>query len=842
VLDWFQAVPGRLYVVGTLLPLAAFVLLLVMGGIRALCRPFREQGGLAASLYWAFCGDTPAKAGAYLATAFMGVSAVLGVAGLLQVLNDHTTGAERAARWAERTDWIRLGPLDSASPPMWERQREADPTRPKPPTALALEVGYKIDNLTAVVFAMVTVVGTLIFVFSIGYMRDETKPIVEDHEVTVAPASGHGHGYSDAPAGTDAHSASHGHLHRHGRFGRFFLYLSLFCFSMLNLVIADNLFQIFVSWELVGVCSFFLIGFYYERSSASRAANKAFIVNRVGDAGFLVGILVAWTYLGTLNVEEMTNRVRSPERDGRGTLALADQFVRVNPIDEHDRSGNRQYAVPKDRSGTGSHLALFPISQGGHFDGIKPIGHGGGTISAPDTPTYTDYGAMPYWLFVVMGIGIFLGCVGKSAQVPLHTWLPDAMEGPTPVSALIHAATMVAAGVYLVGRAYPLFAPEVLLVIAYTGAATLFMSATIALVQTDIKRVLAYSTCSQLGFMMLALGVGGWVAGLLHLITHAFFKALLFLCSGSVIFGCHHEQDLRKMGGLRAKMPLTALTMLVGVLAISGAPLLSGWYSKDMILSAALAYVSVHPEHFLLFLLPAVTAGLTAYYMFRLWFLAFTGTPRDPHVHEHAHESPSVMTVPLVVLALFSIGVAWGWPVWEAEASALGHVLHKAEPASLGVTFGTEREQVHHVHLIAGLIALAVALVGAGVAFAVFYRKQPDRAVLYAPGPAWYTFLLRKWYFDEAYDAAFVKPTVELAHAAAAADKRPTDAPTTGSAEPARRFDLFTLDGVLNAIGQAAGALGAALRGVQTGRVRSYVAALALTAAVLLAMLAVLSK
>src|SRR4029079_15968651 len=222
---------------------------------------------------------------------------------------------------------------------------------------------------------------------------------------------------------------------------------------------------------------------------------------------------------------------------------------------------------------------------------------------------------IPWWIFVVIGIGLFLGCAGKSAQIPLQTWLPDAMEGPTPVSALIHAATMVAAGVYLVGRCYPLFAPDVLLVLAYVGMLTAFVSATIALVQTDIKRVLAYSTCSQLGFMMLALGVGGWVAGLLHLITHAFFKALLFLCSGSVIHGCHHEQDIRKMGGLWRVMPITAFTMLVGVLAISGTPLLSGWYSKDQILGAAMGYGLDHQQHIMLLVLPLVTTGLTAYYM-----------------------------------------------------------------------------------------------------------------------------------------------------------------------------------------------------------------------------------
>lgn len=827
----FQATPGRLYVVGTLLPLAAFAFLLVVGGVRALCRPYRQQGGTAATLYWALGGDVPARGGAIFATIFMALSAACGVAGLVLFLSDTTSGVEHAARWAERTDWLRLGPLDTASPPVWEKQRAADETRPTPPTALALELGYKIDHLTAVVFAMVTVISTLIFVFSLGYMKDETKESVEDHAVAVNAGQGDGHGHTADPA----HSHTHAHLHRRGRYGRFFLYLSLFCFSMLNLVIADNLFQVFVSWELVGVCSFFLIGFYYERPSAARAANKAFIVNRVGDAGFLIGILIAWAYLGTLNFDEMQRRVRSPAEDSHGKLALGKQFVRVSPVPQKEPDGPLRYAIPSEDE-RGSHLALFPLAweDPSHYDGIRRTGHAS-KVSAPARQTYTDFGVIPYWLFVVMGIGIFLGCAGKSAQVPLQTWLPDAMEGPTPVSALIHAATMVAAGVYLVGRCHPLFAPEVLLVIAYIGAATLFISATIALVQTDIKRVLAYSTCSQLGFMMLALGIGGWVAGLLHLVTHAFFKALLFLCSGSVIHGCHHEQDLRKMGGLKSKMPVTAWTMLVGVLAISGAPLLSGWYSKDMILSAALAFVTVHPEHALLFALPILTAGMTAYYMFRLWFLAFTGPARDPHVVNHARESPAVMTIPLVILALFSVGGAWGWPIWSADASALGHVIEKAQPASVGTDYFVERVKEHDVHLTAGIAALAVAAVGAMVAFLVFGRRQPSTEVLHATGPAWYRFLLRKWYFDEAYDAALVNPTLSLARVAAAADKRPTGT-------EAKRFDLLTLDGILNAVGQSAAVLGGAFRSAQTGRVRTYVAVLALTAVATLGMLAVLAK
>src|SRR5262249_11271059 len=472
---------------------------------------------------------------------------------------------ELEQRWAERTMWAKVGPSGVDS-------------------AVALEIGYRVDHLTAVMFAMVAFVSTCIYVFSLGYMADETEEMHEDEEA---------------------------HTTRPGRFGRFFLFLSLFCFSMLNLVIADNLFQVFISWELVGVCSFFLIGFYHERPSAAFAANKAFIVNRIGDAGFLIGLALVWTYFGTFNFQEIF-------RD----------------------------------------LASGPLPNG-----------------------------MTHTLFVITGIGIFLGCMGKSAQFPLHTCLPDAMEGPTPVSALIHAATMVAAGVYLVGRCYPMFTPEVRLVIAYTGGITLFLAATIALVQTDIKRVLAYSTVSQLGFMMLAIGVGGWVAGLLHLLTHAFFKALLFLGSGSVILGCHHEPNLRKMGGLLPKMKITGFTMLVGVLAIAGTPLFSGWYSKDAIIAQGLAFESVNKQHILLLLLPLITAGITCFYMFRMWFLTFLGQPKDKHVHEHAHESPWLMTIPLIVLAAFSFFVAWGAPPWDAEASYLGRILHSSQPAAVAADF-----------------------------------------------------------------------------------------------------------------------------------------------------------
>ncbi len=736
MLDTLTAIPGRLYVVATLLPLAAFALLLLAGTVRALAGPPYRR---------------PGRGGAYLVLAAMAASAALGVTGLVTFLNDpaHLTHEETAlsARWSERVDWVRVGRIDPTIP--------GSPALSTP--ALALELGYRIDHLTALLFAMITVVGTLIVLFSLGYMAGETEPTVEDHEVdrqahARRPAAlGGGHDTTPPLFEGERPPPHPTHFHRRGRFGRFFLYLALFAFSMLNLVIADNLLQIFVGWELVGVCSFFLIGFNYERPSAARAATKAFLMNRVGDAGFLVAILIAWSAFGTLNV-----------RDIASTFA----------------------------------------------GGPPPM--------------------LSYPLWIVMGVGLFLGCVGKSAQMPLHTWLPDAMEGPTPVSALIHAATMVAAGVYLVGRCYALFAPEVLLGIAYTGAVTLFVAATIALVQTDIKRVLAFSTVSQLGYMMLALGVGGWVAGLLHLLTHAFFKALLFLGAGSVIHGCHHEQDLRRMGGLAAKMRVTAATMLVGVLAIAGTPLLSGWYSKDQVLNAALAFAHDRPEHLALFVLPLVTAGLTAFYMARLWFLAFTGTPRDRHVFDHAAESPPVMTLPLVVLAAFSVGVAWGWPPWDADASYLGKLLHESRPSTVADAGGGN-------HLLAGGLALLAAASGFGFAALRYWKRETVPSA--GPPSGARRFLLHKWYFDELYDRVFVRPAVTVSRLAGAFDKRPT-----GDAEPARsRVDGGTLDGWLNAVGQGAAAAGRSLRRVQTGRLRGYVLVLALTAVAMLGILTALA-
>jgi NADH-quinone oxidoreductase subunit L len=619
---------------------------------------------------------------------------------------------------------------------------------------LKLSIGWYIDALTILMFVVVAFIATCIHIYASGYMHDELHDVT-DHEV---------------------HLSSGGHLHRPGRFPRFFQALSLFCFSMFGIVIAGNLAMVFVFWELVGICSWFLIGFYYERKSASTAANKAFIVNRVGDFGMLIGLMALWGALGTLH--------------------FTDLFAVVRPAPGH-------------------------------------------ALQAP--------AAMGNWLLFVAGVGIFCGCVGKSAQFPLFVWLPDAMEGPTPVSALVHSATMVAAGVYLVGRFFPVLSPDVLLVIAYTGAITLFIAATIALVANDIKRVLAYSTVSQLGYMMLALGVGGWVAGLFHLVTHAFFKSLLFLCSGSVIHACH-TNDMRKMGGLAKVMPWTASTMLVGCLAIIGAGIpfvigLSGYYSKDSILAQALSFANENPRHAILFYAVAGGAALTAFYMFRLWFMTFAGKPRDHHVAEHAHESPTVMVAPLVVLAV--LAVVAGWSLGNL---GIANLLEQARPAGTaeglagGFVFGQSltfpAEHVSHaeaIHRAATWTAFGTALAGVLLAAVMYLWRivSPDLvATIFRPV---YAFLAGRWYFDELYRAIFVLPALGIAQLASGTDKGIIDRIIDGLAASARGIagidawiDRTLVDGLVNGTANLAWNAGLSLKRLQTGRLRQYVVFIAL--------------
>jgi len=675
--------------------------------------------------------------------------------------------------------------------------------------SLKVGIGYYIDSLTIAMFCMVTLVGTCIHFYSVGYMHEELKEVT-DPLVTLADGRP---------------------LVREGRYHRFFQYMSLFCFSMLGLVIAGNIAMVFVFWELVGICSYFLIGFYIERKSASNAANKAFIVNRVGDFGMIIGLMALWAGLGTFSFGDV--------KDDGGAIPGSGIFSMVRPDENHNA-----LIVPDGMVLAAAHGEVEKIV----IDSADAVA--ANSEIEKQLPLWREQG-YGYWLLVIAGLGIFCGCVGKSAQFPLHVWLPDAMEGPTPVSALIHAATMVAAGVYLVGRFFPVFTPEVLLVIAYVGCITLFVAATIAITATDIKRVLAYSTVSQLGYMMLALGLGGWVAGMLHLLTHAFFKSLLFLCSGSVIHACG-TNEMPQMGGLRHKMPWTAYTMLVGCLAIAGAgvPLmlvfggnwsigLSGYHSKDAIVAQALSFKSGNPMHGVLFYAAVLGAAITAFYMFRLWYMTFTGEPRDKHVAEHAHESPRVMTVPLVILATFAVIVTWNIPFTElglvplleqatpegtAEGSVPGlllpQVTHPAEHVS----------HQHGFHVSATLWAYGAALAGFTLATAFYGLRKLDPEEARRQFPGVHRFLLNKWWFDELYHFVFVRPVLTVSGWIAAVDRRGIDWLADNSARvvvAVSRLDDWIdrtfVDAAVNLTARWTFAAGMKLRTVQTGSLRQYV-------------------
>jgi NADH-quinone oxidoreductase subunit L len=535
-------------------------------------------------------------------------------------------------------------------------------------------------------------------------------------------------------------------------------------------------------------------------------------MNRVGDFGFLIGLMVLWTYFGTFSFANVNDPALASAEGPTTAQAPLGMFQMLR--DEHGH-------IHSEGEGRAASI---------HLNGA-------------------EHREIPYWLLVVAGLGIFGGCIGKSAQFPLQTWLPDAMEGPTPVSALVHSATMVAAGVYLAGRFYPMFTPEVLLVIAYIGCITLFIGATIAIVVTDIKRVLAYSTISQLGYMMLALGLGGWIAGLLHLVTHAFFKSLMFLASGSVIHGCHHEQEMTKMGGLRHKMPWTAYTMLIGVIAICGLALpgvvipgfgalaFSGYHSKDAIIATALTHLSQNPQHFLLFMTPLVTAGITAFYMFRLWFMTFAGTPRDHHVYEHAHESPWVMVAPLVVLSFFAIFCAFGYPT--GEDGPLAKLLLTAEPAHVapGVEAGGQiglnlpgHAAIHEKHSAAGRVALLSAVIGVVASWLFYCRRAVDPALVQRQFAGTHEFLREKWQFDNLYDVMFVRPVHVVARWAQAFDRVVIDGFLHGVSKVTiwfchwdRMFDEVVVDRMVNVVGETTYAVGRSFKRIQTGNLRQYV-------------------
>jgi len=569
-----------------------------------------------------------------------------------------------------------------------------------------LEVGYQIDPLTAVMLIVVTVVGSLIFIYSVGYMHGDP------------------------------------------RYPRFFAYMSLFAASMLTLVLANNLLLLYVGWEGVGLCSYLLIGFWFERPAAARASLKAFVTTRIGDTFMFIGILLIFFTVGTL------------------------QFDRI-----------------------------FEAVEAGHLAGP---------------------------LLTLAALLIFGGAVGKSAQLPLHVWLPDAMEGPTPVSALIHAATMVAAGVYLVARGYLLFfsSPDhtALTVVAWVGGITAFMAATIGIVQDDIKRVMAYSTISQLGYMMLGLGVLGYTSGVFHLMTHAFFKALLFLGAGSVIHAMH-TNDMKEMGGLARAMPYTYWTMLVGGLALAGIPPLSGFWSKDEILLEA-----AHNNQGL-FILGLLTAFLTAFYVGRMMFYTFSGTLRSHHAHPH--ESPAVMTVPLVILAVFAAVIGF------VGAPFLGNPFGRFLPFA-GAAHGEAGEAALGFDPAVAASSTMVALAGLLAAAVVYYWKWVPSSTLRRIGRPLYILLVRKYYWDEFYRWTVVRPTVWIARQLRVFDLYVIDGAVNAVgtvfvwfARLYRLFDLYVVDGLVNLLGWITGRVGAVLRHVQTGRPQNYLLAIALGVIVL---------
>jgi NADH-quinone oxidoreductase subunit L len=506
---------------------------------------------------------------------------------------------------------------------------------------LKVDWALRIDTLTAVMLVVVTTVSALVHLYSIGYMaEDPYRP-------------------------------------------RFFAYLSLFTFAMLSLVTSDNLAQLFFGWEGVGLASYLLIGFWYHKPEANAAAIKAFVVNRIGDFGFALGIFAV--FMMTASIELDTVFAQAPSLAGK----TIDFF-------------------------------------GWHADALTLI-----------------------------CLLLFMGAMGKSAQFLLHTWLPDAMEGPTPVSALIHAATMVTAGVFMVARLSPLFelAPNAAAFVTFIGATTAFFAATIGLVQNDIKRIVAYSTCSQLGYMFVAMGVGAYSVGMFHLFTHAFFKALLFLGSGSVIMAMHHEQDIRKMGGLKNKIPFTYWCMVIGTLALTGFPFTAGYFSKDAIIEAAFSGQNRFAMYG--FAMTVVAAALTAFYSWRLIYKTFHGTPHDREHYEHAHESPPVVLIPLAALAIGSLGA--GYLFLDVFA---GH--HVEEFFRESLKQGPIVEAMHKLPFAITIIPTVMMVLGWGTA-AYFYLRRPDiPESLARQHELLYRFLLNKWYFDEIYDFLFVRPALRV--------------------------------------------------------------------------------
>ncbi|MBK7498024.1 MAG: NADH-quinone oxidoreductase subunit L [Ignavibacteriales bacterium] len=605
--------------------------------------------------------------------------------------------------------------------------------------SLVIKLGFLLDNITVLMLFVVALISALVHYFSIAYMKGDE------------------------------------------RYNRYFAYLGIFTFSMNGIVLTNNILMMYIFWELVGLSSYLLIGFWFEKKSAADAGKKAFLVNRIGDIGMFAGILILFLTYNTFSFDTIFQAI------GTGKLPFNSDF----------------------------------------------------------------------WLSVT-GILLFMGAIGKSAQFPLHVWLPDAMEGPTPVSALIHAATMVAAGVYLTIRIFGLLTADAMMFIAVIGMLSAFIPATIALTQNDIKKVLAYSTVSQLGYMVMALGVGAYKFAFFHLVTHAFFKACLFLGSGSVIHAMHHEQDIRNMGGLKKKLPLTYATFLISSLAISGIPLTSGFLSKDGILASTFAFGSL-TGYWIFAVVGFLVALMTAFYMFRLIIITFHGEPRDHHKFEHAHESPFVMAMPLAVLATLSIFIFYtpnpfsadqGWfltkwinaPELHAPNATRFDFMQSevdketeqvAEHNSIHgeITYSEKyTEAMHSAHYPAMFLSLFVAVLGIFTAFVFYQWKKVDVDKLANSIKPLYNFSLNKWYFDELYHKTFVAGLLGLSKIIYWFDATIVDGIVNGSAEVTRRiafftggFDKYVVDGLVNLMAYITGFIGLIFRRVQTGKVQTYI-------------------
>lgn len=559
---------------------------------------------------------------------------------------------------------------------------------------LDIGISLQYDHLAAIMLFMVTTVAMLVHVYTIGYMHGDS-------------------GYD-----------------------RFFAYISLFTFSMIMLVLSDNLVEMFIFWEAVGLCSYLLIVHWYERRPSWLAANKAFIMNRVGDFGFLLGIFMAYSVFGSVRFADIFPAISSHLHQ---TVNIASVF-------------------------------------NGHID--LPV-------------------------LDAIALLLFLGAVGKSAQIPLHPWLPDAMEGPTPISALIHAATMVTAGVFMIARMNPLYnaAPFALHIVAWTGAITAIVAATIALTQPDIKKIVAYSTMSQLGYMVMICGLGGYGAGIFHLLTHGAFKALLFLGAGSVIHSLSGEQDVFRMGGLRKYVGLTFVTMLIGSLALSGIPPFAGYYSKDLILVTA---YQNGPLGQMLWLIGVLTAVLTAFYSFRLLFLVFSGKERFHTSHEghavHPHESPLTMTIPLVLLSVAAVFAGWA----GEHYGILNYLSQELPlPKEAAIAGGLSEEALKG-------LSIAVGVVGIFVAWMFYGRESSIPASLARNFGFLYRFSLHKWYFDEAYDALFVRSSFMVARLFW------------------QELDKGLIDGIVNGVAVFFRGSATSLRRYQTGQIQNYAMVMAI--------------